>query len=128
MKLLWDTHTFLWLISGSSMLSPTARGLIESQDSENLLSMASIWELAIKHNIGKLSLSQPFTSFIPHQIAINGIEILSIKLDHVSEVATLPLHHKDPFDRLIIAQALVEKISIVSADSLFDLYPVTRLW
>jgi len=128
MKLLWDTHTFLWFISGNSMLSSTARSLIESQGAENTLSMASVWELAIKHSIGKLSLSQPFESLIPQQIAINGIEILPIKMEHVSEVANLTLHHKDPFDRLIIAQAIVEKIAIVSSDTLFDSYPVTRLW
>ena len=128
MKILWDTHTFLWFVNGSPLLSSFARNLIESPTSVNLLSMASVWEMAIKHSTGKLSFSQPFEVFVPQQIALNGIEVLGIKQEHVNVIATLPLHHKDPFDRLLVAQCIVEQIALISVDAAFDAYPVQRRW
>ena len=128
MKLLWDTHTFLWFINGSSSLSPTGRRFIEAPESSNYLSIASLWEIAIKLSIGKLTLDQPFDVLIPKQIAVNGIEVLPIKVEHLSVVATLTWHNKDPFDRLIVSQASVESMSLVSGDSAFDRYAVKRLW
>lgn len=128
MKLLLDTHSFLWFIGGDSKLSVHARMLIENTSNQSVLSVASLWEMAIKVSIGKLSLGQPFETIIPHQISVNGIELLKISFPHTAVVATLPFHHRDPFDRLLIAQAMVEKIPIVSCDIAFDTYAITRLW
>lgn len=128
MNLLLDTHTFLWLISGDTALSFDAWRLIEDEANTSLLSVASLWEMAIKHSIGKLSFTQPFDLFIPHQLTANGIAPLPIKLEHVNLVATLPPHHKDPFDRLIAAQALTESLPLVSVDANLDAYSVRRLW
>jgi len=128
MKILLDTHTFLWFIEGSSNLSPTARGLIEDSSNRPFLSVASLWEMAIKISLGKLRLNQPYESLIPEQLDFNGIEILGIGLSHAAAIVTLPFHHRDPFDRLLIAQAMVENMPLVSADSAFDTYSVNRLW
>ncbi len=128
MRLLLDTHAFLWFIMGSVNLSVDARVLIETPTNERLLSVASLWEIAIKTSLGKLTLSAPFDELIPAQLKLNGIELLNIKVDHLSTLTTLPFHHRDPFDRLIIAQTLVEKLSIISLDGAFDTYGVTRHW
>jgi Uncharacterized protein conserved in bacteria len=127
MQLLLDTHTFLWFIMGNPTLSAPARALIEDVLNEKFLSVVSLWEIAIKLSIGKLSLSEPFDKLIPQQLSLNGFELLNIEIDHAAMVATLPFHHRDPFDRLLIAQALVEKMAIVSTDTAFDAYPITRL-
>ena len=128
MKLLLDTHSFLWFIGGHSNLSPTARTLIEGTDNQPLLSKASLWEMAIKVSLGKLTFAQSFERLIPQQIELNGIELLTIEMEHLAVVAQLPFHHRDPFDRLLIAQAKVEQIPIVGADSQFDAYAIERLW
>ncbi len=128
MRLLLDTHIFIWYILDSRKLSPTVRALIDAQDNEILLSIASIWEMAIKHSSGKLSFGMPFEFFIEQQVRPNGIELLNINLDHINVVASLPFHHRDPFDRLLIAQAMVEQIPILSADSVFDNYLIERLF
>jgi len=128
MKLLLDTHSFLWFIGGSSKLSVNARMLIENVTNQSVLSMASLWEMAIQVSSGKLNLVQPFETFIPQQMSLNGIGLLEILFPHTLVVATLPFHHRDPFDRLIIAQAMVEQIPIVSCDTKFDEYAITRLW
>ncbi len=128
MRLLLDTHTFIWFVTDNPKLSDTARGLINYGNNEILLSIASIWEMAIKQSTGKLSFGLPFRVFIEQQVSFNRIDILNINLDHIEVVVTLPFHHRDPFDRLIIAQAMVEKIPILSADSIFDAYSIQRLW
>jgi PIN domain nuclease of toxin-antitoxin system len=128
MKVLLDTHAFLWFIMGSASLSVNARALIEDAGNERLLSVASLWEIAIKTSLGKLTLSAPFDELIPAQLKLNGIDLLNIKVDHLSTLTTLPFHHRDPFDRLIIAQAIVEKLPVVSLDGAFDTYGVTRHW
>ncbi|MCL1472290.1 type II toxin-antitoxin system VapC family toxin [Argonema antarcticum] len=128
MRLLLDTHTFIWYVTDNPKLSPTVRTLIDDGNNETLLSIASIWEMAIKQSIGKLSFGMPFRMFIEQQVSLNRIDILDINLDYIEVIATLPLHHRDPFDRLIIAQAMVEQIPILSADSAFDVYPIQRLW
>ena len=128
MKLLWDTHCFLWFIMGDKQMSPRVRQLIETEGNQSLLSVASLWEIAIKISIGKLTLGQPFEILIPHQLASNGIQILNIAIEHFSQVSSLPFHHRDPFDRLIIAQAIVEKIPVLSIDAVFDNYAVQRVW
>ena len=128
MRLLLDTHAFLWFIMGSANLSVNARALIEDPANERLLSVASLWEIAIKTSFGKLTLSAPFDELIPAQLKLNGIDLLNIKVDHLSTLTTLPFHHRDPFDRLIIAQAIVEKLPVISLDGTFDAYGVTRHW
>jgi PIN domain nuclease of toxin-antitoxin system len=111
---------------GSQKISGELRLQIENND--NFLSIVSIWEIAIKYGIGKLNLGLPFNDFIDQQIIPNGIQILNIQLEHLKVFADLPLHHRDPFDRLLIAQAIVEDIPIISVDSLFSLYPVQTIW
>jgi PIN domain nuclease of toxin-antitoxin system len=128
MKLLLDTHSFLWFIGGNSALSATARALIEDMTNEVYLSTASLWEMAIKISLGKLSLAQPFEVLIPQQLGLNRIELLDITVKHTAAVIALPFHHRDPFDRLLIAQAQAESIPIVGNDLTFDAYAVTRLW
>jgi len=128
MKLLLDTHSFLWFISGGSKLSMNARMLIEDVSNQLLLSVASLWEMAVKVSIGKLSLGQPFETLIPREMSLNGIGLLEISFPHTVVVATLPFHHRDPFDRLLIAQVIVEQIPIVSCDTAFDSYAISRLW
>jgi PIN domain nuclease of toxin-antitoxin system len=102
-KLLLDTHSFIWFIEDNLSLSLRARTLIEEPTSEVLLSVASVWEMAIKVSLGRLQLSQPFELFIPHQLLLNDITLLDITLNHTLKIATLPFHHRDPFDRLLIA-------------------------
>lgn len=128
MKLLLDTHSFLWFVGGDERLSSTARTLIEDVNNDVFLSVASLWEMAIKISLGRLQLAQPFEVFIPQQISLNHIGVLGITISHTAQVSVLPFHHRDPFDRLLIAQALVEKMSIVSRDPEFDAYGITRLW
>ena len=128
MRLLLDTHTFIWFVTDSPKLSVIVKQLIEDENNEKLLSTASVWEMAIKHSSGKLSFGQPFRVFIEQQISLNSIDLLNINFNHIDIVATLPLHHRDPFDRLLIAQAMVEQIPILSADSAFDAYSIQRLW
>lgn len=127
MKLL-DTHAFLWFINGDSQLSVKARELIEDLSDPAVLSVASLWEIAIKVSSGKLSLVEPFDILIPQQMLLNRIRALDISLPHLTEVVQLPFHHRDPFDRLLIAQAIVEKIPIVSRDTAFDAYGIRWLW
>ncbi len=128
MRLLLDTHAFIWFIEGSPEASNKARELIESAENEVLLSMASVWEMAVKGSIGKLEFSEPFEALIPEQLRVNKIDILNIQLSHVLQAHSLPFHHRDPFDRLIISQALVEKLPVVGRDGAFDTYGVERLW
>ena len=105
MKLLLDTHTFLWLVSDSPQLSPSAKSLLET-DAELFLSTASLWEIAIKISIGKLALAQPYNVFIPEQLALNSIKRLPIRLKHLAVVSALTFPHRDPFDRSLATQAI----------------------
>ena len=128
MRLLLDTHAFLWFIMGDPSLSASARALIEDVANERFLSVAGLWEMAIKVSLGKLTLSAPFDVLIPQQLTLNGIGLLGMRVDHATVVSTLPFHHRDPFDRLIIAQAVVEGMPILNIDTAFDMYAVKRLW
>lgn len=127
MKFLLDTHAFLWFVNDDPQLSLAAKTLMESEV-DLLLSVASLWEISIKVSIGKLDLPKSFDLFIPEQLQINEIEVLPIELQHLSIVASLPLHHRDPFDRLLISQSLVEEMSIIGTDEVFDQYGVSRSW
>lgn len=129
MKLLLDTHTFLWFVNNDASLSQNARNFIEDANSQVFLSIASVWEIAIKMNLGKLRVPGPLHTFIEAQVKLNEIEMLAINLDHTHIVSFIPLHHRDPFDRMLIAQSLNETMPIVSAETAFDTYPsVARLW
>ena len=128
MTLLMDTHCFLWFVGGSPKLSAKARSLIEDRANDKLLSIASMWEMAIKVQIGKLTLSQPFDQFIPQQLLHNGFKTFDITFEHIAEILELPLHHRDPFDRLLAAQCRREQFAIVSADAIFDAYGIQRFW
>ena len=108
MRLLLDTHSFIWFVIDSPKLSITVKELIEDENNEKLLSIASIWEIAIKCSSGKLGFDRPFRVFIEQQLSLNSINLLNITLAHLNVVSTLPFHHRDPFDRLLIAQFLVE--------------------
>ena len=128
MRVLLDTHAFLWWIEDASSLSRKARATISNPDNECLLSLASCWEMAIKLSLGKLRLPGTSERFIPEHLAANAFRQLAIDFRHVARVATLPFHHRDPFDRLLAAQAIEERIPIVSADLVFRKYGVTRIW
>ena len=128
MKILLDTHAFLWLTSDAPELSTKAKKLYADPNNDFLLSLASLWEMAIKLQLGKLTLQQPFEKFIPLQLQENNIIQLDISFRHITKVTTLPRHHGDPFDRLIIAQALEEKLPLLNCDTAFDSYPIKRLW
>lgn len=128
MTILLDTHAFLWFVWADPLLSALAKSTIEDPANRKLVSVASCWEISIKSGNGKLSLGSPSAVFIPQQLALNNFELLDIKLAHATAVETLPMHHKDPFDRLLIAQAQIERISIVSVDSVLDPYGVMRIW
>ena len=128
MRYLLDTHTLLWFLADDKRLSDSARELIESQSNDIFISIASLWEIAIKVNIGKLILDKPFEQVFPEELRLNNIEILSITVDNLIKLTTLPYHHRDPFDRLIIAQALVENLPIIGVDGNFDTYGINREW
>jgi len=127
MKLLLDTHTFLWWDSEPEKLSRRALELCQNPENMIVLSVASIWEMQIKIQLGKLKIKMPLAEMIEQQQQ-NGIEILPVEASHIFAVESLPNYHKDPFDRLIVAQAIVEDAILVSADPLISQYPVTVEW
>ncbi|MEG3974265.1 type II toxin-antitoxin system VapC family toxin [Microcoleus sp. herbarium8] len=128
MKLLLDTHTFIWWDSSPQKLSPKALALCQNPENTLLLSMASIWEIQIKLQLGKLSLNLPLPELIETQQQTNNIELLPINLIHVLTLDSLPSHQKDPFDRLLISQAIVEDAVLVSGDSTLANYAVKLEW
>ena len=128
MNLLLDTHALLWFVGGDERLSRHARTVIEAQSNRRLFSIAGAWEIAIKAGLGKLALAVPFERLIPEQLDANGIELLPLLPGHLSELISLPLHHRDPFDRILVTQASVERAVIVSADPALDSYGVQRIW
>ena len=120
-------HVFIWYAVGDKRLSAKAKELVESQH-QRLISIASLWEMAIKVNIGRLEFKEPFDKTISHQFQVNNYSILNLELPHLFKLSRLELHHRDPFDRVIITQAIVEELPIVSADEAFDQYAITRIW
>jgi PIN domain nuclease of toxin-antitoxin system len=127
-RLLLDTHSFLWFVSGSAQLSLAARSAIEDPEAVVFLSAASAWEVAIKISLGKLTVHAPLADLFTDHVQGNNITWLTIDLPHILRVAMLPHHHRDPFDRLLIAQSLEEGLQLVSVDTTFDAYGITRLW
>ncbi len=128
MKLLLDTHAFLWWVADRRELSRKARSAIGSGRNQCLVSIASSWEIAIKVSLGKLRIEGALDRFLPEQMATNGFQPLPIDLKHAARVAALPFHHRDPFDRLLVAQALEEELALVTADPVFTKYGVKRVW
>jgi PIN domain nuclease of toxin-antitoxin system len=128
MQLLLDTHSFIWWSINSEKLSLTGQDLLFDRNNRLFLSVASVWEMQIKLQLGKLQLNPSLQELIKNQITINNLEILSIDLAHIWTLATLIHYHKDPFDRLLISQSITEIMPILSVDEIFDLYPVQRIW
>ena len=128
MKLLLDTHAFLWFIMGDARLTAAARAAIEDEGNEKYVSAVSLWEIAVKVGLGKLHLSEPFEVLIPRELVRNGFLHLGIGVAHTAKLITLPFHHRDPFDRLLVAQALCEGMTLVSADVPLDAYGMPRVW
>lgn len=128
MRLLLDTHAFLWFCQGDPALSARAKAALEDPANQKLVSLASCWEIAIKAGLGKLTLGEPAATYIPNALARTGFDILGITLAHAAAVETLPHHHRDPFDRLLVAQARIEGTPIVSVDGALDPYGVARIW
>jgi PIN domain nuclease of toxin-antitoxin system len=128
MRLLLDTHAFLWFLLDDPKLSETARNSIAEPDNDIEISPASYWEIAIKISLNKYSLPEPYEQFMEREIATNQFRILPIEPKHTAVLTNLPFHHRDPFDRLIIAQAMVEHIPVVSRDTVFAAYPVMCIW
>jgi PIN domain nuclease of toxin-antitoxin system len=127
-NLLLDTHALLWFLNDDPSLSATAKALIQDPANHKLVSMASCWEIAIKVGLKKLDLGESATTFLPRELSTNGFGLLGIELIHATSVESLPPHHKDPSDRLLVAQSMIEKLPVVSVDAQLDAYGITRLW
>lgn len=128
MRVILDTHAFLWWIADDPQLSTKARDIIANADNEVFLSAASGWEIAIKARLGRLVLPDRPDRFIPDQLARNRIESLPVEMSHALRVGNLPEIHRDPFDRIIIAQAMIEKMSILTKDKEIPKYKVKVVW
>lgn len=128
MKLLLDTHTLIWAVDDPSKLGPQAVTALQDPANDLLLSAATIWEIAIKVGLGKLSLSMPYRQWMTQAITDLGMTVLPITVEYADVQVNLPKHHGDPFDRLLVAQSQVENIHLVSADPVFDQYGINRLW
>lgn len=124
---LLDTHTLVWFINGDKQLSNKGRRAIENELAENFISIASIWEIGIKISLGKLELTQPFTN-LSEQILQNNFHVIAISLEDVFTISTLDFHHRDPFDRMIAAQSLNRKMTLITKDNIFKEYNVQTIW
>jgi PIN domain nuclease of toxin-antitoxin system len=127
MNLLLDTHSLIWFLSGDEKLSDNARSLIENSGNSKFVSIATIWELAIKISINKFNFSKGFKSFL-ELINENGFEILPITFDHALKVSKLEFKHRDPFDRLLIAQCMAEKLILITKDENIKQYSIKTIW
>jgi PIN domain nuclease of toxin-antitoxin system len=130
-KLLLDTHAVLWFYLDDPQLSAVAKAAILDAANEKWVSPASYWEVAIKISIGKYAIAQPFEDFWHGAVDMNAFRVLPVSFQHAGAVSTLPYlpnNHRDPFDRMIVAQSLVEGMSVVSADGILDAYGITRIW
>ena len=122
-----DTHVWLWMQAEPEKLGPLARALVEDVNNELLLSAASVWEIAIKVRAGKLRLPEPVSRYVPSRMQSSGVSALAVTHAHAAGVADLPSHHRDPFDRLLVAQALTEGVPILSSDAQLDAYDSERI-
>jgi PIN domain nuclease of toxin-antitoxin system len=126
-RLLLDTHTFLWWVNDAAELSEPARQAIATAENDCFLSVASCWEMAIKSSLGKLALTKPVGHFVFDQISENGFTLLNIEHRHAASVESLPFHHRDPFDRLLLGQAIADGLTLVSSNRLFSHYDVSLI-
>jgi PIN domain nuclease of toxin-antitoxin system len=127
-NILLDTHVFIWSTGNPERLSQRVTNLLTDTSNTWMLSIASVWEIQIKLQLGKLNLNSSLPVLIENQQRVNNLQLLPIELAHIWGLTNLPNHHRDPFDRLLIAQVIVEQIPIVSIDSVFDNYPIQRFW
>ncbi|AFY54702.1 hypothetical protein Riv7116_2175 [Rivularia sp. PCC 7116] len=128
MNILLDTHVFIWSTGNPQRLSQKVTDLLTDTSNTWMLSIASVWEMQIKLQLGKLNLNSKLPDLIENQQRVNNLQILPVELTHIYALNNLPSHHKDPFDRLLIVQAIVEQIQLASIDEIFDNYPIQRLW
>lgn len=128
MNLLLDSHAFRWFVWDDSRLAANAKAAIEEPGNHKFVSVAACWEIAIKAGMNKLALGEAAATFLPRELATNRFDLLNIDLAHVAHVESLPMHHRDPFDRLLVSQSKLERMPLVSADVQFDLYGIDRLW
>lgn len=128
MRLLLDTHVLLWWDSEPSKIPPSTLQILENPENSLWISIVSLWEIQIKTQLGKLKLNLPLQDLVAQQQQINGLQLLPIDLRHILALEALPYHHKDPFDRLLIAQSIAENLVCVSADSVFQQYAIPLLW
>jgi len=128
MNLLLDTHALLWFLADDNKLSSAAKSAIEEPRNQRWLSPISLLEIALKIRLDKLKLQTPFANMFPRELYANDIHLLPMTAEHIEPLTTLALHHRDPFDRLLASTAIVEALTLVSADETFDDYGVTRLW
>jgi PIN domain nuclease of toxin-antitoxin system len=128
MNILLDTHAFIWWDSHIDRLSPTALEVCQDSANTLFLSVVSVWEIQIKHQLGKLTLDVPLVEIVNSQQSTNGLQILPVELSHVLALDQFPLHHRDPFDRLLLAQAKIERAVLLSCDPAFEAYSAYVLW
>jgi PIN domain nuclease of toxin-antitoxin system len=128
MNLLLDTHTFLWWIADDKRLSDIAKNYIENQENEIYFSAASAWEILIKTQLSKLQLPGAPESFVSEQLSRNNFKTLSIRVSHALQLSSMPALHRDPFDRILVAQSMVEHLPILTADSLIAQYQIETIW
>ncbi|GAB6040688.1 type II toxin-antitoxin system VapC family toxin [Endothiovibrio diazotrophicus] len=128
MRLLLDTHVFLWLVTEDSRLSDRAKALFLDGGNELLLSAVSGFEISVKYGLGKLSLAEPPREFMERRVRNNGLTSLPMTLQHTYRLSHLPFHHRDPFDRMLVAQAMEEDVPLLSADGILSDYGVDRIW
>ena len=128
MRVLVDTHTFLWALLENHRLSAKAKQILTSKEHELYFSLVSLWEIAVKMKIGKLNTVGSSVTYIRDEMGEYGMELLPIRYEHILQLERLPLHHSEPFDRLLIAQAIAESLPILTHDEKFPLYPVKLIW
>jgi len=127
-KYLLDTHALLWIVGNDQRLSDKVQALFLNTKNDFFLSVASLWEMAIKISLKKLEIGQDLEQFREEHIRGNDVQVINIRAEHIFPITDLPFHHRDPFDRLLVCQAMVEKMPIISKDPAFDAYPVKRIW
>ena len=128
MKILLDTHALLWLITDNRQLSETAREIFLDQKNSLFFSITSLWEIRIKMSLGKLSLKNGWLKIIQNEMKANAINWVPVEIEHCTKLTKLPFHHRDPFDRMLIAQAIVEDMLLLSRDTRLSNYEITRVW
>lgn len=128
MRVLLDTHALLWFLRDDRRLNRYAHDLIIAPTTDVLLSVGSLWEITIKASLGKITLDEPFEELIPSRLAADRIEVLPVEVRHLAALRRLPFHHRDPFDRLFIAQAIAEGMPVITHDAVFAEYDVEVIW